>query len=31
MTERELADFTAAFEAAEKERKEREQQAAPIR
>ncbi|WP_327177067.1 CYTH domain-containing protein [Streptomyces sp. NBC_01335] len=31
MTEQELADFTAAFEAAEKERKEREQQAAPIR
>jgi adenylate cyclase class IV len=31
MTERELADFTAAFEAAEKERKEREQQAAPTR
>ncbi|EGX56691.1 hypothetical protein SZN_26516 [Streptomyces zinciresistens K42] len=31
MTEQELADFTAAFEAAQKERKEREQQAAPIR
>lgn len=31
MTEQELADFTAAFEAAEKERKECEQQAAPIR
>ncbi|MFJ9617843.1 hypothetical protein [Streptomyces noursei] len=31
MTEQELAEFTAAFEAAEKERKEREQQAAPIR
>lgn len=31
MTEQELVDFTAAFEAAEKERKEREQQAAPIR
>lgn len=31
MTEQELADFTAAFEAAEKERKEREQQAVPIR
>ncbi|MCI3224348.1 CYTH domain-containing protein [Streptomyces sp. NP-1717] len=31
MTEQELADFTAAFEAAEKERKEREQQATPIR
>ncbi|WP_327305906.1 CYTH domain-containing protein [Streptomyces sp. NBC_01298] len=31
MTERELADFTAAFEAAEQERKEREQQAAPLR
>jgi adenylate cyclase class IV len=28
MTEQELADFTAAFEAAEKERKEREQQTA---
>ncbi|MEV7170004.1 CYTH domain-containing protein [Streptomyces sp. NPDC093224] len=31
MTEQELADFTAAFEAAEQERKEREQQAAPLR
>ncbi|MCZ1008995.1 hypothetical protein [Streptomyces lydicus] len=31
MTEQELAEFTAAFEAAEKERKERERQAAPIR
>lgn len=31
MTEQELADFSAAFEAAEKERKEREQQAAPLR
>lgn len=31
MTEQELADFTAAFEAAEKERKQREQQAAPLR
>lgn len=31
MTEQELADFTAAFEAAEQERKQREQQAAPIR
>ncbi|MFD7547539.1 hypothetical protein ACFV0R_22650 [Streptomyces sp. NPDC059578] len=31
MTEQELADFTAAFEAAERERKEREQQAAPLR
>ncbi|MFD8379072.1 hypothetical protein ACFV2X_11120 [Streptomyces sp. NPDC059679] len=31
MTEQELAEFTAAFEAAEKERKEREQQAPPIR
>ncbi|MFI5620749.1 hypothetical protein [Streptomyces sp. NPDC051567] len=31
MTEQELADFTVAFEAAEKERKEREQQAAPLR
>ncbi|MEW1611486.1 MULTISPECIES: CYTH domain-containing protein [unclassified Streptomyces] len=31
MSEQELADFTAAFEAAEQERKEREQQAAPLR
>ncbi|MFE3775513.1 hypothetical protein [Streptomyces sp. NPDC059122] len=31
MTEQELAEFTAAFEVAEKERKERERQAAPIR
>ncbi|PNE36602.1 hypothetical protein MOV08_22315 [Streptomyces yunnanensis] len=31
MTEQELAEFTAAFEAAEKERKERERQTAPIR
>ncbi|MFD4135624.1 CYTH domain-containing protein [Streptomyces goshikiensis] len=31
MTEQELTDFTAAFEAAEQERKEREQQAAPLR
>ncbi|MEV5484173.1 MULTISPECIES: hypothetical protein [Streptomyces] len=31
MTEQELAEFTAAFEAAEKARKERERQAAPIR
>lgn len=31
MTEQELAEFTAAFESAEKERKERERQAAPIR
>ncbi|MFD9479408.1 CYTH domain-containing protein [Streptomyces nojiriensis] len=31
MNEQELADFTAAFEAAEQERKEREQQAAPLR
>ncbi|MEU9026454.1 CYTH domain-containing protein [Streptomyces sp. NPDC048383] len=31
MSEQELANFTAAFEAAEQERKEREQQAAPLR
>ncbi|OON74885.1 CYTH domain-containing protein [Streptomyces tsukubensis] len=31
MTEQELADFTATFEAAERKRKEQEQQAAPIR
>ncbi|MGW7314644.1 CYTH domain-containing protein [Streptomyces sp. NPDC054865] len=31
MTEQELADFTAAFEAAEQERKQREQQAAQLR
>lgn len=31
MTERELADFTAAFEAAERQRKERGRQSAPIR
>ncbi|MFI5758668.1 CYTH domain-containing protein [Streptomyces sp. NPDC051569] len=31
MTERELADFTAAFEAGERERKDRQRQDAPIR
>jgi hypothetical protein len=31
MSEQELADFTAAFEAAEKERKGREQEGAAIR